>query len=149
MSQRHRIQNNRTMLITIATLNRKPFFSNPVFAREAIETLYRVRDRHPFQMYAFVIMPDHCHFLLHIPPPQRISNIIGTYKSGMTFNTGIPRLWQPRSHMRIIRTGAHHVLRYIHMNPVEASMVLSPDEYPWSSASGKWMVDPIMPQPRI
>ncbi len=147
MSQRHRLQNNRTMFVTIATLNREPFFENPAFAREAVETLYRVRKLHPFLLYAFVIMPDHCHFLMHIDRPQKISNIIGTYKSGMTFNTGVPQMWQPRSHIRIIRNNPLHVFRYIHMNPVLADITKLPTEYPWSSASHEWVIDP-MPQAR-
>jgi putative transposase len=147
MSQRHRIQNNRTMFVTIATLNREPFFENPAVAREAVETLYRVKALHPFFLHGFVVMPDHCHFLMTIPPPEKISNIIGTYKSGMTFNTGIPQMWQPRSHMRIIRMTSEYVLQYIHMNPVVASMVKKPAEYPWSSASGKWIMDPMVPPP--
>lgn len=137
MSQRHWIQNNRIMFVTIATLNRESFFENPAFAREAIETLYRVQKLHPFLLYSFVIMPDHCHFLMRIDPPQKVSNIIGIYKSGMTFNTGIPQMWQPRSHIRIIRDNPHRVLHYIHMNPVQADLVELPEQYSWSSASGK------------
>lgn len=141
MSQRHWIQNNRIMFVTIATVNRERFFEHPAFAREAVETLYRVRALHPFYLYGFVIMPDHCHFLVMVQSPGRISNIIGMYKSGMTFNTGIPQMWQCRSHIRIIRDDAQSILRYVHMNPVQANIVQSPETYPWSSASGKWVVD--------
>lgn len=147
MSQRHWIQNNRIMFVTIATLNREPFFGNGAFAREAVETLYRVRQLHPFLLYAFVIMPDHCHFLVRIDRPQKISNIIGTYKSGMTFNTGIPQMWQPRSHIRIIRNDPMNVLRYIHMNPVRAGFTKTSAEYPWSSAAHEWIVDALTLNP--
>ena len=149
MSQRHRIQNNRMMFVTIATLNREPFFEHAPIAREAVETLYRVKALHPFLLHGFVVMPDHCHFLMTILPPEKISTIIGTFKSGLTFNTGIPQIWQPRSYIRIVRTTPENVLRYIHMNPVEASMVERSNAYPWSSASGKWDVDQITPRPRM
>jgi REP-associated tyrosine transposase len=143
MSQRHWIQNNRIMFVTTATLNRESLFGNPAVAREAVETLYRVRALHPFLLYGFVIMPDHCHFLMMVQAPGRISNIIGTYKSGMTSNTGIPQMWQPRSDMRIIKGDPLPVLHYIYMNPVKAGLTKTCEEYPWSSASGEWEVDPL------
>ncbi len=137
MTQRHFIQNDVTMHVTTVTRNRYPFFADPTVAREAVETLYRVQSTHPFFLYAFVVMPDHIHLLVHIPFPQKISAILGTFKSGLTFNAGIPRLWQPRYHLRISRN-PWRTKEYIHNNPVRARLSPTPDLYPWSSASGRW-----------
>lgn len=127
------------MLVTSVTRNRKPFFVDPAFAREAIETLYRVKERHPFSLFGFVIMPDHCHFLVYVGWPQTISGIMNVYKSGLTFNMGIPRMWQAGFHMQVPED-LSKALDYIHQNPVKANIVQNAETYPWSSAASQWPV---------
>jgi putative transposase len=142
MTQRHPIQHDRISLITTVTKGRFPFFANAALAREAIERLYRTQQLHPFFLYGFVIMPDHCHFLMKVCEPMSISNVIRHYKSGLKFDVGIPKLWQQRFHMRLPDNPLDS-LRYIHRNPVVSGFVDLPEEYPWSSASGKWDVSPL------
>jgi putative transposase len=139
MSQRHPIQAEEAMFITTNIRKRIPLFKNPQFAREAIETLYRVQELHPFFLYGFVIMPDHCHLLLHVPEGESISKIVGVFKKGVAFNIGRGPIWQPRFHIKI-PGDLSSVLSYIHLNPLKAGLVESPEHYPWSSASGKWDV---------
>ncbi|MBI3619298.1 transposase [Candidatus Peregrinibacteria bacterium] len=142
MTQRHPIQNGQILMITTVTLNREPVFADPACALEAVECLYRVQDLHPFLLYGFVIMPDHCHFLLNVPPPETVAVVMGTFKSGMTFNIGRKKLWQRRYYATIVHR-PFLALRYIHNNPVRAGLAVSPEMYPWSSAYGKWDVSPI------
>jgi putative transposase len=137
MWQRHPVQADEMMFITTNTRDRKPIFRNPAYAREAVEMLYKVQKRHPYFLYGFVIMPDHCHLLLHVPDGGSISRIMKIFKSGLAFNLGIGAFWQSRFHIKIPDTAAS-VLRYIHQNPVIAGLAKNPEEYPWSSASGKW-----------
>ncbi len=140
MFQRHPIQHEELMLITTVTLDRRPVFNDPVLAREAVELLYRIQSFRPFFLYGFVIMPDHCHFLLKVLPPFTVSRLMNAYKSGLTFDTGIPKLWQPRFHMRMVERNVGSVMEYIHMNPVRKNLAVRPEDYPWSSACGKWDV---------
>ena len=137
MTQRHPIQNDCVMFVTINTYKRIPFFKEESNAREAIECLYRVQDLHPFFLFAFVIMPDHCHFLLSVPPPRRISGIMNSYKSALVQSMGVPKLWQARFFLSNPED-SYAIRNYIHQNPVRASLVENPEDYPWSSASGKW-----------
>ncbi len=139
MSQRHPIQNDCTMLVTINTINRAPIFSSAPKAREVIETLYRTQELHPFHLFAFVIMPDHCHFLVSVPPPFTISRLMNIVKSGVSHSIGEGPLWQPRFHIRIIEN-IRGAIEYIHLNPVRAYLCEHPENYEWSSASGKWDV---------
>ena len=141
MFQRHPIQNSALMFITTNTFNRSPFFADQARAREAVECLYRVQSLYPFFLFGFVIMPDHCHFLLRVDPPVEISQIMNSLKAGLTFDTGISKLWQSRFHMRIVESQPEKVLQYIHMNPVKAGLVDMANQYPWSSASGTWDVN--------
>ncbi len=138
MSQRHPIQNGRTMLITTNTYRRVPVFKDPAAARIAIETLYVVQELYPFFLYGFVMMPDHCHFLLRVPEGGSISKIMNLYKRDVRFNIGKP-IWQNRFHMRIIDNGAG-ALEYIHQNPVRSNLCAHAEDYPWSSASGRWQI---------
>lgn len=126
-------------MVTTNTLNREPIFKNDSHAREAIECLYRVQQQHSFFLYGFVIMPDHCHFLIHVLEPGKISNIIGAFKSGLTHDIGIGPIWQRRFFNRIV-DDATEALNYIHMNPVRAGLCKVPEDYSWSSASVKWDV---------
>ncbi len=140
MFQRHPVQNNQLMLVTTNTVGRFPVFADTSVAREAIECLYRVQSLYPFFLFGFVFMPDHCHFLLRADPPVKISQIMCSFKSGLTFDTGIKKMWQSRFHLRIIEGGGWNVLQYIHMNQVKKGLSDRPENYLWSSASGKWDV---------
>lgn len=142
MTQLHMFIDDGTLLVTTVTLKRCTVFRDPVQAREAIECLYRVQQLHPFFLYAFVIMPDHCHFLLRVLPPETVSRIMCSYKSGLTFDTGLKKVWQRRFHIRPIEN-AVAAKEYIHQNPVRRGLVEIAADYPWSSASGRWDVSPL------
>lgn len=142
MPNRHPIQNNILMLVTSVTLHREPIFMEAPMAREAIETLYSAKHRRPFSLHAFVIMPDHVHFLVRIPAPYTISRIMNVFKSGLVFNTGLHRMWQKGFHIQKVTNG-RAVIEYIHRNPVHAGLVESPERYPWSSLNPQWNIDPL------
>ncbi|MEQ1849329.1 MAG: transposase [Candidatus Peribacteraceae bacterium] len=142
MTQRHPIQNDSVMFITTVTRDRIPYFLDDALAREAVECLYRVQSLRPFFLHGFVIMPDHCHFLIRVRKPEKISSIMKSYKAGVTYAIGNGKLWQPRFHI-LIPDKPWHALRYIHHNPIDAGLVEDPKEYRWSSASRKWDVTPL------
>ncbi len=139
MTQRHPIRNDVLMFVTTNTKDRRPIFANPAYASEAVDCLYRLQGIHPFFLFGFVIMHNHCHFLLNIPAPYTISQFMNSYKTGLTFDIGIGPLWQPRYDLRVPDDG-WSTLRYIHENPVKAGLAASADAYRWSSASGKYDV---------
>ncbi len=131
--------NDRPLFVTTNTRDRSPIFSNAAFAQEAIDQIYRTQQLHPFLLFGFVIMPDHCHFLLNVLEPVTISQIMNTYKSGLAHQIGQGTLWQPRYDLRIPQNG-WKVLDYIDQNPVKAGLCATAKDYPWSSASGKYDV---------
>jgi putative transposase len=138
MFQRHPIQNQALMFVTTNTAKRKPYFAKAAYARQAIESLYRVQMFNPFFLYAFVVMPDHCHLLMHVPEFGSISKIVSAWKRSVAFEVGHP-LWQTRFHLKSI-DAPDRLIDYIHLNPVRGKLCVAPDEYPWSSASGRWDV---------
>jgi putative transposase len=136
MSQRRISHNQRLMFVTTNTRDRSPIFLNPVYARIAVERLYHVQGIHPFFLYSFVIMPDHCHFLVHVPEFKTISKIMYAYKRSVAFEIGKP-VWQARYYVKHV-SDPSHVIQYIQMNPVHKNLCATASEYPWSSASGRW-----------
>ena len=101
------------MLVTTNTNHRDPVFANPACARIVIKTLYGIQHFYPFFLYGFVVMPDHCHFLLRVPEGGSISKIMNVYKRAVTFNLGIKYVWQARFHIRI-PDDPLAILRYVH-----------------------------------
>ena len=142
MTQRHPILNDRIMMITTVTIDRAPFFANPLYAKKAVECLYGTKKLHPFFLYAFVIMPDHCHILLKVHSPNTVSHLMNSYKSYLRFDLGIPQLWQRRYHIRIAHD-SYRLRNYIHQNPVKAGLCTIPKQYSWSSANEQWPVSPL------
>lgn len=139
MTHRRLLQAGPVMFITTNTEHRAPTFERPPYSREAIDTLYRTKLLHPFSLFGFVVMYDHCHLLMEVKAPQRISRIMNVWKGGTSHNIGVGRIWQARYHM-IVPSNPHAMLQYIHENPVKAGYCNSPEEYPWSSANGAWPV---------
>ncbi len=139
MIDQHHLQNGGMVFVTTVTKNRRPIFSNPAFAREAIDILYRVQELHPFFLHGFIMMPDHCHLLITTDKHSSLSKIIGRFKCGVAHGLGLGPIWQRRFDAKTPYSGSK-ALHYIHMNPVKAGLVESSEDYPWSSASGKWDV---------
>jgi len=102
--------------------------------------------RRPFETLAAVILPDHLHMILSLPPgdddfPRRI----GALKSGFTrrlpeevkssHRKGERGIWQPRYWEHAIRDDedleAH--MRYIHFNPVKHGYVSVSEDWPYST----------------
>ena len=84
MTQCRPIINQEIMFVTTNIRDRRDIFSHPPNALEAIEILYRVQSLHPFFLYGFVVMPDHCHFLLRVPEQGSISTIMNRFKMGQS-----------------------------------------------------------------
>jgi putative transposase len=142
MTQRHSIQYGHIMLVTTVLKDRRKLFYNPAFAREAVECLYRTMEIHPVFLHGFAVMPDHIHLLIHPIEPMNVSLFMNRYKTNISRSISIGPIWQRRFHVRIAND-AFAALDYIHHNPCLDGLCDSPDQYPWSSASGMWDVSPL------
>lgn len=130
------------MLVTTNVMNRRKIFSNPVFANEAVLALYKTQQIHPFFLYGFVMMPDHCHLLLSVPEHGSISKIMHTFKRAVSFAIDQGPLWQSRFHIRY-PNNPREALMYIDQNPIRAGLIQETKIYPWSSVGGKYDVSPL------
>ena len=77
-------------------------------------------------LHLFLIMPDHIHMLVHVPPTSQLSCVIGHWKSYLTTQKGIR--FQVNFFDTRIRDAAHYAEKwnYICRNPVARGLVETP-----------------------
>jgi len=115
----------------------KPF-QNPKLAQFAASTICHRKDK--YNLYAYVVMPDHIHFILKPTPDNTLSKILQNMKGSMAYNlnkllnrTG--KFWQTENFDHLIRdgNGMRNKWEYIKENPVKAKLVNKAEDYPFSS----------------
>jgi putative transposase len=112
---------------------------NPGFLIDWFSTAQR---RVWFDLMAFVVMPDHYHLVLALGEILSLSEAIGKVNENparlIRRAAGLPRsFWQDGFHDHLIRPteDVRKYIEYVHMNPVEANLVLKPEDWPFSSAN--------------
>ena len=109
------------------------------------------------KVHCFVLMTNHVHLLLTADDYTGISNVmqsLGRYYVRY-INTTYKRsgtLWEGRFKSSLVNSEEYllNLYQYIEMNPVRASMVAHPRDYPWSSYhanGGNKKIDFITPHP--
>lgn len=134
---------NAIVFITTVTRERIPYLQSEEDIKLFWETIRRVQEIHPFHLLAYVILPDHFHWLMRADDPKgNFSKVIHSVKRNYTVNykkmhdikTPLS-IWQERFWDHIIRDEddlATH-FDYIHWNPVKHDYVAQPEG--WHSSS--------------
>jgi len=134
-----------TYFFTMVTKNRKPLFQDPSLCYFFMAGVEKIKSRYPFDLDAYVILPDHIHLLISLPAGMRdYSNIIKEVKKSVTKeirkHLDQPDLvvWQDRFWEHTIRDERDMKTHYdyIHYNPVKHGYVESADQWKWSSIDG-------------
>ena len=120
----------RFYLLTTVTLHRKPVFSDMHAARTLIRILAYQHQSNRVNSYAFVVMPDHLHWLVQLREDrldrlmQRVKSLSSRQISQLT--------WQPGFHDHALRQedDLRKIARYIIANPLRAGLVESVGDYP-------------------
>jgi putative transposase len=100
-------------------------------------TLETVSLRHGARVHCFCLMPNHYHLLLEAPQfnLHTVLTHLNLYETGSWSGKKASRL--SRGRYRVIPTTRRieriELSRSIHLNPVRASLVNDPSQYPWSS----------------
>ncbi|RJQ39567.1 MAG: transposase [Anaerolineaceae bacterium] len=131
------------IFITVVTKNRFPYFNNPESINLYFTTLEKVKSLYAFELCAFVLLPDHFHWIIKMQDEDsNFSQAIHSFKRNYTLNYkstfGISNpfsLWQKRFWDHIIRdeTDMKKHFDYIHWNPVKHGLSNDPREYEFSS----------------
>jgi REP element-mobilizing transposase RayT len=117
--------------ITTITLDRRPVFSDFRSARVLINALRAAQSRDEATTLAFVVMPDHLHWLLQLEADTSLSAVVGAVKAVTAHGLGA-RIWQGGFHDHALRQEEDlaKLARYIVANPLRAGLVQRVGDYP-------------------
>ena len=158
--------------ITYSVYRRKNLFSNPDAAEMFLHELAAARKEFSFQLWAYVIMPNHVHLLIWpLEHVYRIDVINKAIKGRMakkfikfTKESGTIDLLKDyrvseevNGQYRVWQTGGgfdrnlwnsmaiHQSIEYIEANPVRRKLAASPEHYRWSSAYARVNKESVIP----
>ena len=123
--------------LTFSCYHRLPYLNDDRSRIAFLTTLERLRQRHQFFLFGYVLMPEHVHLLLTEPKLQPLATTLSVLKRETSKLLKGDRLqfWQSRYYDFNVFTHRKWIekLRYIHRNPVERGLVEKPEDWPWSS----------------
>lgn len=124
-------QPNQVYLLTTVTQNREPIFIDFTAARILINTLKTEQALNRSNTLAFVIMPDHLHWLMQLTSQTTLAQIMQSIKTRSAKQIGKP-IWQPGFHDHALRKeeDLKATARYIIANPLRAGLVENIGDYP-------------------
>ena len=126
---------NRIYLLTTNTLARKPVFKNFILGRLVVAQFRAAHDQGCVNSLAWVIMPDHFHWLVELQQGS-LGDLMQKTKSLSTkavnqFTGRKITLWQKGFHDRALRREEDlvKVARYVVANPLQAGLVEKLGDY--------------------
>ena len=122
---------NQIYLITTVTENREPVFKNFQAARILIRKLKKEQESGRADTLAFVVMPDHLHWLMQLTSQTELAKILQSVKTLSAKEIG-KRFWEPGYHDHAFRKeeDVKAIARYIVANPLRAGLVKRIGDYP-------------------
>ena len=150
MKGHHQLRKGRSSIpnqiyhVSTATFGWLPLFTDLRCGRIVVDCLRHEHDSGRVESLAFVIMPDHLHWLFSLSGSESLSDCIRNVKSfsALRINKEFgfkTRVWQAGFYDRAIRRedDLEGVARYIVANPLRARIVRSVREY--SLWDAKWL----------
>jgi putative transposase len=125
--------------ITSRGNERKPVFKSKQDRMKFLDYLFSATERYGAQVHVYCLMDNHYHLLIETPLgnlSQIMHHINGAYTTYFNVKRGRSgHLFQGRYKSILVDMDeyAKELSRYIHLNPVRANMVSSPDDFQWSS----------------
>ena len=129
-------EHGRIYLLTTVTDNRHPVFENFQLGRLLVNQLKDAHDEGIVNSIAWVVMPDHCHWLIELRS-KTLGELMCRIKSRscVAINQAVQssgRLWQKGYHDRALRqeedlkAAARHIVK----NPIRAGLATRIGDYP-------------------
>jgi putative transposase len=129
-------ESGRIYLLTAVVDQRKPVFSDWRLGRLVIEQMRVIDDSPSASSLAWVVMPDHLHWLIELQQDS-LADVMRHLKSRSCQSINLQlgregRLWQRGYHDRALRRDEDlkAAARYIVMNPLRAGLVTRLGDYP-------------------
>ena len=149
--------------VTFSCQRRLPLLGKPAIRDLFVERLLAARHEHGFELFAWVIMPEHVHLLMRPRDDARLDAALRSLKTAVAkrviarwrelrapvlerirTDQGTLRFWQKGGGFdRNVRDLGEfrREVRYVHQNPVKRGLVVKPEEWKWSSVRwwmGRW-----------
>ncbi|WP_243454198.1 REP-associated tyrosine transposase [Oceanisphaera pacifica] len=128
---------NTAYHVTICTYNREPVFSQFTNARIVISELKNLHDTYSVSSLAWVVMPDHLHWLFALNTSLTLSEVVKMLKgkTARQLNVTMQRqgaIWQKGYYDHALRQeeDIKHIARYIVANPLRKGLVERIEDYP-------------------
>ena len=120
---------NQTYHIVLTCKDRRPVFTDPCLAKHAVQSMKRLTPE--AETIAFVVMPDHIHWLIKLGDKKSLSDVVRLLKVFITHKAG--SIWQKGYYDYALRKedDMKGIARYIILNPVRAGITKTIREYPW------------------
>ena len=157
------VDTDHLYFITTSASRRAHTFSRDVIKRIMVDSLNTGRILGQYKLYAFVIMPNHIHIIIHCLGDYKPGDVVREYKKATSnlilrhfeaendqqalagFARGVKQpykqqyaVWKNEYQAKNIFTSEFlsQKLEYIHQNPVQPHWNLAkfPEDYVWSSA---------------
>lgn len=142
---------NQAYVLTTVVARRQPVFADLMAGRLLVQCLRRQHEVGLVESLAFVVMPDHLHWLVVLQPGSDLSAVMRRVKGESARRLGaylwadkerhrIGGIWQDGFHDRALRReeDLQQVSRYLVANPLRAGLVASIGDYPLWDA--KWVL---------
>ena len=136
-------ENKQIYLITSVTYQRQKIFTNFSLGRLVVQAMQYQHQQQKVESQAFVIMPDHFHWLLALHNNNTLSEVMRSVKgySGRKIQairreqgevSSNQPLWQDGYHDHAVRKeqDLQQMARYIVANPLRANIVKTVADYP-------------------
>ncbi|KPJ87261.1 MAG: transposase [Gammaproteobacteria bacterium SG8_11] len=129
-------ESNRIYHLTTTTIHRHPYFSDFQLGRIVVQALRYQHDQGKVHSLAFVIMPDHFHWLVQLGSDTSLAKLMSTVKGWSTTRiqqiVSSKNIWQRGYFDHALRSDEdmQSVARYIVANPLRAGLVENIGEYP-------------------
>lgn len=146
--------------VTFSCQGRLPLLGNPAIRDVLASRLAEARREHGFELFAWVVMPEHVHLMVRPRRGTRLDAALRSLKTSVArrvvarwkridapilgrirTSSGALRFWQKGGGFdRNVRDLGEfrREVRYIHRNPVERGLVAEPEAWAWSSVRW-WM----------
>ena len=134
-------EQGRIYFVTACCFDRRRHFSTCANASIVVEELSARCPQLSYRSLAFVVMPDHAHWLVQLTSTTKLGTVVGRMKGRSAFRINQARrskikVWQAGFHDRALRKDEDVVEagQYLIHNPSRAGLVVDVDEYPyWGS----------------
>jgi len=131
-SQAHQVYH-----VTLCTENRKTWFSDINCGRIVVRQMRRLHEEKELDSIAWVVMPDHLHWLFQLGETKSLSNVIKDLKgrTAIELNAHLKHkgtIWQRGFYDHGLRKeeDIKKIARYIVANPLRAGLVEQIADYP-------------------